>query len=68
MSITDNTDQDFLHAYYTALANEDEEALRNLDIPHSTVFYVREAIYSRTGIRYSLRQVEAAMRAEGHRV
>lgn len=65
MCITDNTDQDYLHAYYTALAYEDEEALRNLDIPHSTVFFVRRAIFERTGEWYSLKRVEAAMKAEG---
>ena len=57
-------DQDYLVAYYSALANGDSDALRNLDIPHSTVFYVREALHQRTGIRYSLKRVEAALKAE----
>ena len=36
-----------------------------LHIPHSDVFYVRNAIEARTGERYTLKHVEDAMKAEG---
>ena len=39
--------------------------IEDLHIPHSSVFYVRAAIESDTGIRYSLKHVETAMKAEG---
>ena len=34
-------------------------------IPHSDVFFVRAALEKRTGIRFQLHEVEAAMKAEG---
>ena len=36
-----------------------------LHIPHSDVFYVRNAIEARTGERYTLKHIEDAMKAEG---
>lgn len=60
--ISDNV----LEEFYKALADEDEGRLRRVHIPHSSVFYVREAIYQRTGIRYTLDHVERAMYEEGH--
>lgn len=55
-----------LEEFYRALANEDEARLRRVHIPHSSVFYVREAIFNRTGIKYSLQHVERAMYEEGY--
>jgi hypothetical protein len=55
-----------LEEFYKALANEDEGRLRRVHIPHSSVFYVREAIYQRTGVKYTLQHVERAMYEEGH--
>jgi len=40
--------------------------LENLHIPHSDVFYVREAIFQDTGVKYTLDHVERAMYLEGH--
>ena len=54
-----------LEEFYNALADEDEGKLRRVHIPRSDVFYVREAIYCRTGIRYSLDRIERAMFLEG---
>lgn len=60
--ISDNV----LEEFYKALADEDEGRLRRVHIPHSSVFYVREAILQRTGIKYTLHEVERAMYEEGH--
>ena len=40
-------------------------SLENLHIPHSDVFYVREAVQAHYGRPFSLKHVEDAMRAEG---
>jgi len=40
------------------------EAIR-LHIPHSDVFYVRQAVEAHYGRKFSLKHVENAMRAEG---
>ena len=44
-----------------------QDRLNTVHIPHSDVFYVRKAIEHRTGILYSLEQIESAMKAEGWR-
>lgn len=59
-------DDDVLTNFYNALADKDEAKLRRVHIPRSDVFYVREAIFQRTGERYSLDRVERAMYLEGH--
>jgi len=51
-----------LEAFYDAIrANK----LKELHIPHSSVFYVRAAIEADTGVRYTLKHVENAMKHEG---
>ena len=59
-------DDDVLAKFYSALADGDERSLRKVHIPRSDVFYVREAIHQKTGIRYTLDHVERAMYLEGH--
>jgi hypothetical protein len=59
-------DEDVLTEFYNALADKDEGRLRRVHIPRSDVFYVREAIHQKTGVRYSLDRVERAMYLEGH--
>ena len=59
-------DDDVLTNFYNALADKDEAKLRRVHIPRSDVFYIREAIFQRTGERYSLDRVERAMYLEGH--
>jgi|TARA_R100000479_G_scaffold153719_1_gene89679 hypothetical protein len=53
-----------LEDFYAAIV---QDRLDTVHIPHSDVFYVRKAIEHRTGILYSLEQIEAAMKAEGWR-
>ena len=60
------TSENVLEEFYKALANEDEGRLRRVHIPHSSVFFVREAIYQRTGVKYTLQHVERAMYEEGY--
>lgn len=59
-------DDDVLTQFYNALADGDERSLRRVHIPRSDVFYVREAIFQKSGVRYSLDRVERAMYLEGH--
>ena len=55
-----------LEDFYNALASNNSYAMRKVHIPKSDVFYVREAIYNRTGEWYTLDHVERAMYLEGH--
>lgn len=56
-----------LEDFYEAIADNNARALiEKVHIPKSDVFYVREAIYQRTGERYTLDHVERAMYLEGH--
>ena len=54
--------ENLLESFYDAIR---KNKLKDLHIPHSSVFYVRAAIEADTGVRYSLRHVETAMKAEG---
>lgn len=54
-----------LEEFYKALASKDEGRLRRVHIPRSDVFYVREAIFQDTGVKYTLDRVERAMYLEG---
>ena len=56
------TPDDILEAFYSAIHTN---TLHKLHIPHSSVFYVRAAIEADTGVRYSLKHVENAMKHEG---
>ena len=56
------TPENMLEEYYDAIR---DNKLNSLHIPHSSVFYVRAAIESKTGNRYTLKHVENAMKAEG---
>lgn len=60
------TSEQVLEEFYKAIADEDSARLRRVHIPRSDVFYVREAIYRDTGVKYSLDRVERAMYLEGH--
>ena len=55
-----------IEEFYSLLSSENENALRKLHIPRSDVFYIRAAIESKTGTRYSLDRIERAMYLEGH--
>jgi len=54
-----------LNDFYNALVSEDEGFLKDLHIPHSSVFHAREAYYNYTGHRVSLQRMEKAMLLEG---
>jgi len=56
------TPENMLEAFYHAIRTN---RLKDLHIPHSSVFYVRAAIEADTGVRYTLKHVETAMKAEG---
>lgn len=60
------SDDDVLTKFYEALADGNEKVLQRVHIPRSDVFYVREAIHQKTGVRYSLDRIERAMYLEGH--
>lgn len=49
-------------AAFTALANDN---LDSVHIPHSDVYFVREAMHKRSGLFFPLGDVERAMKAEG---
>ena len=55
---TDNV----LDAFYDAIRTN---SLDRLHIPHSDVFYVRQAVEAHYGRKFTLKHVEEAMRAEG---
>ena len=59
-------DEDVIEHFYSVLANNDSRAIQKVHIPKSDVFYVRQAIYDRTGEWYTLDHVERAMYLEGH--
>lgn len=60
---------DPVEAFYAAVSaasrRKATEALENLHIPVSTVFYVRAAIEAETGVKYPLSHVEEALYMEG---
>ena len=53
---------DVLTAFYNAIKNN---TLDKLHIPHSDVFYVRQAVEAHYGRKFTLKEVEDAMKAEG---
>ena len=55
---TDNV----IEAFYDAIRNN---TLHKLHIPHSDVFYVRQAVEAYYGRSFSLKEVEEAMISEG---
>lgn len=55
---TDNVIEEF----YKAVIND---SLDKLHIPHSDVFYVRMAVEAHYGRKFTLKEVEEAMIAEG---
>ena len=60
------SEEDVIEHFYKVLADRDHRSMRQVHIPKSDVFYVREALYNRTGVRYTLDHVERAMYLEGH--
>lgn len=54
-----------IEEFYKAIANNDNNFLFSVHIPHSDVFYLREHLHQTTGERYTLDYVEWAMLKEG---
>jgi len=54
-----------LEEFYTALAKGNDKVLRRVHIPHSSVFYAREAYYNYSGDWISLDRMERSMYLEG---
>mgnify|MGYP001403803912 FL=1 len=54
--------ENILEAFYEAIRTN---KLKDLHIPHSSVFYARAKIEADTGVKYTLKHVEKAMKAEG---
>ena len=54
--------EDVISCFYKAIRTN---TLDKLHIPHSDVFYVREAVQAHYGRPFSLEHVEWAMRMEG---
>ena len=61
-SVQLETPENILEAFYDAIR---KNKLKDLHIPHSSVFYIRAKIEADTGVRYTLKHVERAMKAEG---
>ena len=56
------TPENMLESFYDAIRTN---KLKEMHIPHSSVFYIRAKIEADTGVRYTLKHVETAMKAEG---
>ncbi len=54
--------ENMLDAFYDAVR---DNKLKDLHIPHSSVFYVRAAVEAKTGKRFPLAHVEKIMKEEG---
>ena len=61
----DIPEDDILGDFFTALADNNIQALRSIHIPRSDVFYVREKYYNDTGNWISLDRMERSMYLEG---
>lgn len=59
--VSDNVIEEF----YRAIARNDNDFLFSVHLPHSTVFYVREALHQALGTRYTLDYIEWALMKEG---
>ena len=57
------TPENVLEAFYRAIRTN---TLHTINIPHSSVFYVRAAVEAKTGIRYTLAHVESIMKEDGY--
>ena len=55
-------DKFVLEDFYMAVRNN---RLDSIHVPHSDVFFVKAAMENRLGIEFTLKDIEAAMRAEG---
>ena len=59
------TSDNVLEEFYLALASGDEKFLRRVHIPHSSVFYAREAYFQASGEWITLDRMERSLYLEG---
>ena len=57
--------ENVLEAFYSALADGDENKLKKVHIPRSDVFYVKAAVEAYTGQKVTLQHVERVLYEEG---
>ena len=58
--------ENVLEEFYDALRQNNPSKVQRLHIPKSDVFYIRQAIYAKTGNLYTLDHVERALYLEGY--
>ena len=51
-------DSTLLYRFYEAVKNN---RLSSIHLFHSDVYYIREALYNRTGVVYELKEIESAI-------
>lgn len=51
-------DSTLLYRFYEAVKNN---KLSSIHLFHSDVYYIREALYNRTGVVYELKEIESAI-------
>jgi len=56
--------ENYLERFYSRIQKSDR--VNDLDLPRSSVFYVKEAIQARTGEDYPIEHVKISMWLEGH--
>ncbi len=47
-----------LELFYQYLAEDNEAAIKKMNIPKSDIFYIRAALKAKTGIEFSLDHIE----------
>tara|TARA_R100000458_G_C8216507_1_gene202275 strand:+ start:665 stop:946 length:282 start_codon:yes stop_codon:yes gene_type:complete len=55
-----------IEEFYEAISENNPNKAQRLHIPKSDVFYIRQAIYEKTGNLYTLDHVERALFLEGY--
>ena len=58
--------ENVIDEFYEAVSQNKLSKVQRLHIPKSDVFYIRQAIYAKTGNLYTLDHVERALYLEGH--
>ncbi len=56
----------YLDKFYEYVVSEDHEAVANMKIPLSDVFYIKAALEERMGMKLDVDHVRAALIAEGY--
>ena len=54
----------YLETFYKHLAADNEKAILDMDIPHSSLFYIRAAIADKTGQMLSFKRIRELLKEE----